>query len=169
MKVIGVALALRAKLLRDMSGLCKKRWLMEEGFHQAEANRRQSCELIQWLENSWNLHSCNLQGLSDIAALLGKEFYELDQALGRSEHVAAEAGIEQSSSRGSRAPLLHQDVVCLHHRGHQVKISTIGLECVVGRHVARQHERLAGATLCEMPLLLEVFRFSKRLQAASSP
>lgn len=84
--------SLRAKLLRDMSDLCKKGWsrLMEVGFHQHKVSRRVSQlradpavqEFVECLK------SCNPEGLTDVAAMLGREFYELDRELQRREPEA---------------------------------------------------------------------------------
>ncbi len=88
--------ALKAKLMKDLSGLCKKGWLrLMEGFHRAEIRQRiavlrEDPAIKGFLDFA---HSCNPQGLPDIAALLGKEFYELDRALQQSHPATAEAGV----------------------------------------------------------------------------
>ena len=74
-----------------MSGLCKKGWLrlMEEGFHQAEANqtvnRLRADPAIRFFLDF--LHECNPD-------------YNLDQALRRSETAAVETRTPQEPNRG---------------------------------------------------------------------
>ena len=93
---------------------------MEEGFHQTEirqriAELREDPVIKEFLDS---LHSCNPQGLPDIAALLGKEFYELDRALQQSHSATAEAGVGSGlghvhplppppDNRRPRSPLVH--------------------------------------------------------------
>ena len=68
------------------SGAC---WRVK--FEQRIAELRQDPAIREFLGF---LHSCNPQGLPDIAALLGKEFYELDRALQRSQASTAEAVVD---------------------------------------------------------------------------
>ena len=102
-------LGLRAKLLRDMSGLCKKGWLrlMEEGFHRAEAQRRvdelrSDPDIVDFVNF---LHACNPEGLTDVAAFLAKEFHELDKALLQREAQMRAVAQGESEVRGPRTKL----------------------------------------------------------------